>query len=349
MNRFLAMTVANLKMTIRNKAALFWNLLFPAIFIVMFGSIFGSDNLSGIQVGIAGANSPTRQAVVSVMNGSSAFIVHEGDLQSELDAMKNDDRSVVVSFPEGDGPIELYQAMVSPNTAAVGAVRSVVTQVLGIANEAPIVEKTVSTLNASFMDWFMPGIVAMSLMNSGIIGISTAFASLRDKGVMRRVKVTPFPLWQFLLARIISSLVVSLATTAILIGMGMLLFDMTIHGNMVVVIAMIVLTAICMIAIGYAIAAFARNTEVAAGLANMLTFPMMFLSGVFFPITSMPDWMRPVIQLMPLKYGVDAIREPMLNGNGLSAVWLDVAVLTGVFVLAIVFAVRFFKWEPVTR
>lgn len=349
MNRFLAMTVANLKMTIRNKAALFWNLLFPAIFIVMFGSIFGSDNLSGIQVGIAGANSPTRQAVVSVMNGSSAFIVHEGDLQSELDAMKNDDRSVVVSFPEGDGPIELYQAMVSPNTAAVGAVRSVVTQVLGIANEAPIVEKTVSTLNASFMDWFMPGIVAMSLMNSGIIGISTAFASLRDKGVMRRVKVTPFPLWQFLLARIISSLVVSLATTAILIGMGMLLFDMTIRGNMVVVIAMIVLTAICMIAIGYAIAAFARNTEVAAGLANMLTFPMMFLSGVFFPITSMPDWMRPVIQLMPLKYGVDAIREPMLNGNGLSAVWLDVAVLTGVFVLAIVFAVRFFKWEPVTR
>jgi ABC-2 type transport system permease protein len=104
-----------------------------------------------------------------------------------------------------------------------------------------------------------------------------------------------------------------------------------------------------MLAIGYAIAAFARNTETAASYANMVTFPMMFLSGVFFPLGTMPDWLQPLISIMPLKYGVEALREPMLYGNGLGTIWQDLLILAAVFVTFMAFAIRFFKWDATAR
>ena len=103
------------------------------------------------------------------------------------------------------------------------------------------------------------------------------------------------------------------------------------------------------LAIGYAVAAIARNTETAASYANLITFPMMFLSGVFFPLGSMPDWLQPVIRVMPLKYAVEALREPMLYGRGFGAIAGDLAVLLGIFVVAMLFAVRYFRWEEAPK
>ena len=101
----------------------------------------------------------------------------------------------------------------------------------------------------------------------------------------------------------------SLITSGILIGMGWLLFDLTVRGNWPVILASLLISAGAMLAIGYAIAAVARNTEAAASYANMVTFPMMFLSGVFFSVGAMPDWMQPIINAMPLKYAVEALRD----------------------------------------
>ncbi len=81
----------------------------------------------------------------------------------------------------------------------------------------------------------------------------------------------------------------------------------------------------------------------------MITFPMMFLSGVFFPLAAMPGWLQPVIDLMPLKYAVEALRQPMLYGNGIGAIWTDLLVLVGIFVVCMVFAVRFFRWDATAK
>jgi ABC-2 type transport system permease protein len=97
------------------------------------------------------------------------------------------------------------------------------------------------------------------------------------------------------------------------------------------------------------VAAIARNTETAASYANLITFPMMFLSGVFFPLGAMPGWLQPIIRLMPLKYAVDALREPMLYGHGFGAIAGDLAILLGIFAVAMVFAVRYFRWEETPK
>jgi len=130
MQSFWAMVLANLKMTVRNKQAIFWNLAFPAIFILMFGAVFSNSGLSAFDVGIAGANSDLRASITQAMEGSDAFNVHQGTTDDELDALRNDDRSVVLVFPEdGSGDtIEMYASSAGgPNgQIATGTVRSVV-------------------------------------------------------------------------------------------------------------------------------------------------------------------------------------------------------------------------------
>jgi ABC-2 type transport system permease protein len=259
----------------------------------------------------------------------------------------------VLVFPEegSEQPVEMYSSEAGGPTGqiATGATRSIVMEVAGSESGISIEQKQISTLNASYIDWFIPGILGMSLMNSGIIGIATAFVSFREKGILRRIKVTPFALWKFILARIVAALVLSLATSGILIGLGWMIWDLTIRGNALLILLSLIVVSMSMLAIGYAIAAVSRNTETAASYANMITFPMMFLSGVFFPLGSMPSWLQPLINIMPLKYGVEALRQPMLYGKGMGAIWQDLIILAAIFVVCMAFAIRFFKWDATAK
>ena len=268
MTPLLAMVRANLKMSLRNRAALFWNLAFPALFIVIFGVVFGRGTAVEFDVGVAG------------------------------------------------GPPPL-----------------------------PIAERPVTAQDVSFMDVFAPGILAMSLMNSGVIGLATAFVTYRERGILRRIRVTPFPLTSFILARVISQLLLAGLQAVILIGMAWAFFGLHLRGNPLVLLLAIVAGALAFLAIGFAISGIAPNTETAASYANLVTFPMLFLSGVFFSMENAPAWLRPITKVLPLSYLVDALREPMAFGNGLSAIWLDLLALLLTFVIAMAIAVRFFRWD----
>jgi len=182
-------------------------------------------------------------------------------------------------------------------------------------------------------------------MNSGVIGLSTAFVIFRERGILRRIKVTPFPLTSFILARVLSQLVVALAQSLILVLLARLLFGLDVHGNPLVIVLVLLLGSLAFLAIGFAISGFARNAETAASYANLVTFPMLFLSGVFFSIDDAPSWLRPITRALPLAYLVDALREPMTRGRGLGTIWVDLLVLMATFAVAMVLAVRFFRWD----
>lgn len=353
MQSFLAMVIANLKMTVRNRQALFWNLAFPAIFILIFGAVFDNQGGSSFPVGLAGADSELRAAVTSAMEGSDAFDLHTGTTEEELAALEDDDRSIVLVFPEdGSGePVLMYEAAAGGPTGqiAVAATRSVVMEVAGAQMGLEIEQRQIETENASYINWFVPGILGMALMNSGVIGIATAFVSFREKGILRRIKVTPFPLWKFILARIVAALVLALVTSAILIGIGRVVWGLTVQGNPLLIVLTLIVVSLSMLSIGYAIAAISRNTETAASYANLVTFPMMFLSGVFFPLGALPQWLQPVVNIMPLKYAVDALRSLMLDGDGLETILPDLGVLMAIFAVCLLFAIRYFRWDEAPK
>ena len=354
MTPLLAMVRANLKMSLRNRAALFWNLAFPALFIVIFGVVFGRGTTVEFDVGVAGPESAFRDAVIAALRSNPSFAVSLGDEAEELRALEDGNRGVVAVFSSGadagaeglPGVILYYNVTEGPvSQVAVGAVRQTLIDVAGGPPPLPIEERPVTAQDVSFMDVFAPGILAMSLMNSGVIGLATAFVTYRERGILRRIRVTPFPLTSFILARVLSQLLVAGLQAVILIGMAWAFFGLHLRGNPLVLLLAIVAGALAFLAIGFAISGIAPNAETAASYANLVTFPMLFLSGIFFSMENAPAWLRPITKVLPLSYLVDALREPMSFGNGLSAIWLDLLALLLTFVIAMAIAVRFFRWD----
>lgn len=351
MRALLAMIKANLKMNIRNRQALFWNLAFPLIFIVLFGAIFGGSSSIDVKVGVTGDPSTLQANTLAALKADKVFSLHTGSTASELKALDDGNRDLVLVFgpPPASGQPQvklMYDDTNGPNAnIAIAAVRQVLLSVAQGSNPVPIVEQAVSTHNLSYIDFFIPGILAMSLMNSGVIGLSTAFVIYRERGILRRVKVTPFPLTNFILARVISQVLIAVAQAVILTGVGMALFGLHLDGNLFLALLVVVVGALAFLAIGFAISGFAKNAETAASYANLITFPMLFLSGVFFSIDSAPTWLQPITKVLPLAYLVDGLRNVMTRGQGFSSIWIDLVVLLGVFAAAMIFAVRFFKWD----
>jgi ABC-2 type transport system permease protein len=351
MRQMIAMIKANLKMTTRNRNALFWNLAFPALFILLFGALLNDNGDSSIDVGIVGDGSQYQQTVESIMRGSKSFDVTDGDEEHELDKLKDGDRDVVIVFgdPGANGipAVTLYYDNSNASTATIQV--AAVSQILyGAANESnpvQIQETSITGDDISYIDFLVPGIVAMSLMNSGIIGLSTAFVAYREQGILRRIRLTPFPLQNFILARIISQVIVAFLQSAILIGLGAAVYGVSVEGNVFQLGLAIFVSALCFLGVGFAMSSFARNTEEAASYSNLITFPMLFLSGIFFDVDDAPSWLKPITRIMPLRYAADAIRDTMTNGKGLSAIWVDLVVLLAIFVVALVIAVRFFRWD----
>ena len=352
MRALLAMIKANLKMTVRNRQAIFWNLAFPAIFILIFGAVFGRDTGVTFDVGVAGAESPFKSAAVEAMRSSDAFDVHEsGSQEKELDALEEGDRDVVVVFgaqaANAQPEVQIYYDETGgPNAEiAVNVVRQVLVTVAQGESPVSITAVPISANDISYVDFFVPGILAMAIMNAGVIGLSTAFVTYRERGILRRIKVTPFPLTNFIFARILTQLIVAVAQAVILIGLGWAVFDLDVKGNPFVILLAIIAGALAFLSIGFAISGFARNAETAATYANLITFPMLFLSGVFFGVDAAPNWLHPITRVLPLRFLVDALREPMTRGKGLETIWPDLVVLLITFAIGMTIAVRFFRWD----
>jgi ABC-2 type transport system permease protein len=348
------MVRANLLMSLRNRAALFWNLAFPAIFIVIFGVVFGRGTGVEIDVGVAGPESAFRERVIAALRETPGFTVTVGEEADELRALAAGERGVVAVFGTADEAsgaglpaVTLhYDATEGPVAGlATGAVRQTLIEVAGGPPPVAIAERPVVAQDVSFMDVFAPGILAMSMMNSGVIGLATAFVTYRERGILRRIRLTPFPLTSFILARVLSQFLIAGLQAVILLGMAWALFGLHLRGNPLVLLVAIVAGALAFLAIGFAISGIAPNAETAASYANLVTFPMLFLSGIFFSMENAPAWLRPITHVLPLAYLVDALRQPLTFGNGLEAIWSDLLALLVTFGVAMAIAVRFFRWE----
>ena len=140
-------------------------------------------------------------------------------------------------------------------------------------------------------------------------------------------------------------LIIAVVQTVIIVGVGAKFFDVKVSGNWLTIGLLVVLGSLSFIALGYVIASFASTEESANGMTSVVQFPLMFLSGTFFPIESMPDALRTVARALPLTYLGDALRQVMVGGTAFSPLWLCVAFLVVWLVVCFAVAARFFRWQ----
>jgi ABC-2 type transport system permease protein len=197
----------------------------------------------------------------------------------------------------------------------------------------------------SYVDFMVPGVLAIVIMFGGIMGYSDEVAVRREKGILRRVKVSPISLPTFLGAGMTIVVIVALIQAVILLILGVLVFSIKINGNYFYMAVVVIIGAMSFVSLGFMISSLAKNSKSATLAANAVAMPMMFLSGVFFNIEWVPAALGVIARMMPLYYFGEALREVMINGANLADVWVDLVVLIGFGLVCFVIAVRFFRWE----
>ena len=167
----------------------------------------------------------------------------------------------------------------------------------------------------------------------------------REKGLLRRLRPTPLPMSGFMSSNVLMRSVTSLIQTAIVLAVGMLRFGVGINGSLLLVGVVAAIGSGAFVSLGFTIAAVSKNMEVAQALMKVVQTPMMFLSGIFFPMNTAPAWIQPIVKLMPLTYLADALRAVIIDDAGLWAVRTDLVILLAVTAVFVALIWRLFRWE----
>lgn len=247
--------------------------------------------------------------------------------------------------------VELYYDPSSTFTSQ--AVRSAVTNILGEINRrmsgAPTFlsyqSHSVRSKGLRYIDFLVPGIIAMTLMNSALFGLSGTVVNYRERGILRRLKVTPQPLTGFIAAQISNQLVFAIIRAGLLILVGHYFFQVAVVGDYLSLLAVVIIGSLCFTTLAFSVASFSATRETADTLSNIISMPMMFLGGVFFPVDSAPKWIQPLIKVLPLRYLGSAMRDVMVKGSSLWNVRGDLYVLLGVTAFFFAVSVKLWKWE----
>jgi len=196
-----------------------------------------------------------------------------------------------------------------------------------------------------YVDWLFPGILGMNLMFSCLFGVGYVVLRYRKNGFLKRLHATPLTAFEFLTAQVLSRLVLTVVVTSILFTGIAYLIDFHVAGSMLLLIALMLLGCLSMIALGLTIAARFSSEELVGGLLNLLTWPMMILSGVWFSLEGSPQWVQWVAQILPLTHLLNAARAIMIDGAGLAAISSDLIYLAVTAAAFLAFGAWSFRWR----
>jgi ABC-2 type transport system permease protein len=320
--------VADLKMLARNRQSLFWAFMFPIMFTFIFGFFFGKNTTAASIDLVNNSKTEIGLNLAKAFKDSGSFKVNEVDNDSQIrDRIKKSMTTAGVLIPENFGiPSANTQENVliiydpgnsQSNQAIFGFVQTYLTQVnFQIQKVNPIFgiqEEKINNRSLTYFDFVLAGILGLALMNASIIGIGVNMAKYREDKILKRITTTPLKSWQFITAEILSRLILNALQVIIILAIGKLFFDAHIYGNIFIIFAVAMVGAVLFQLLGFIIAVFSKTTDAAQGMAQAIAIPMMFLSGVFFPIDSLPKWLYSIVQFLPLAPLLRIIRGVMLD------------------------------------
>lgn len=376
MNTLKTLTISTIKMYVRNKQNLFFALFMPLVIMVIFGLI-GFDKVPKTKIGIV-APRPTvaTQAFIDQLKKIDVLQITRGNESDLRASMKKGDLAVIMLVPndflpdiQGVAPpmkgvkpptlppqiapktmtiLENVAQLQQAKTAEMMMSQILDKTTLGIV-KAPTLftmkTEQVSVKSSKYIDFLLPGIVGLSLMQMAVFGVAFVFADYKEKGVLKRLLATPMRPFQFVTAQVITRLMTALAQTAILIVVGMMLYHTHLYGAWWLVGIIAILGSIMFLGLGFTISGIATSVDSVPAIANLVVFPMMFLGGTFFPTDSMPSWLQHIVQYLPLQYLTHSLREVMANGAAIGAVKTDLFWMAGWSVILVGLAMYTFRLE----
>jgi ABC-2 type transport system permease protein len=195
------------------------------------------------------------------------------------------------------------------------------------------------------IEYMLPGIIVMAVMVNGIMSSATNFVEERGKGIYRRLSLTPIKRQTIIGAQILHRYIVILAQTILLLAIGILAFDVRISGNYFYFWLVLTFGAICFLSIGFALASIIRSVRSATPICIIVFFVFLFLGGIFFPNSIMPNFLIVISKALPSTHMGDALRAIVIDGLGLGSIWIELAAMGGWIVVSLIISIKLFRWE----
>lgn len=344
----------------RDPMALGWIVALPLLFIVLYGGILRNSSGLTVHLGVMAApHSAVARDIERELRAIPGVQIQHGTLSSLLTSMKQGNLDGIVTLPGTlDAALRGGQARVGltydpSHQSMAGVLQTLVAQVAnrvdqGITKRPQLLTVQATPLNGrvlGFFDYTMPGIIAMALIQLGLMGTALPLIQLRQNGVLRHLGATPLPRGVLAASQIALRLTLAVAQVLILIVLGHLIGGITVLGNWLLLVLATLLGSLAMIALGYLLAARSRSGESANGLVTVVFMPLIFLSGLFFPLELGPSWLKTLSALIPSTYLGDALRQVMVGGTPRFNLAIDFAAMAGFMLVFAAAAIRLFRWE----
>lgn len=349
----------------RDPLALFFTIVFPLIFLFVFGGLFGSDNDVSFNVALINkADNSFAKNYVQKIKDSGLLKVNEEatTLDQAKEKMNRGELDAAIELPADFGAVKKHQDYPSgqakvyytKNSEQAGQTlasiiqaefKEINTKFVKAPTPFTAVSESTNDRELSQFDYTFAGLLGFSIIGLGIFGPVNVFPELKKQGILRRLSTTPLKVWQYFVSNVISQTIVGLLTMSVLFIVAIAVFHLNIVGNYLELILFLALGIITILGIGLALGGWAKNERQAAPLSNIVVFPMMFLSGTFFPRFLMPEWLQNVSAFLPLTPIIDGIRLIATEGKHFVDLGVQFGII-GVWLVVIYFiAFRVFRWE----
>jgi ABC-2 type transport system permease protein len=331
--RLLAVLHARNLEFLRDRGTLVFTIVLPVMLVIGMGFVFGGPERPLFKVGVLGAQDAARPP--PFLRERYVQFVAQAQQDAALGKLTHQQLDLLVDF--SSTPARYWVNTDSP--------KGYIVEKLLLAASPGALRQPVRGAALRYIDWLFPGILGMNMMFSCLFGVGYVVLRYRKSGFLKRLHATPLTAFEFLSAQVLSRLLLILVVTAILYAGIAAVIGFHNAGSLPLLVLIGVTGALSMIALGLTVAARFSSEELVGGLLNVLTWPMMLLSGIWFSLEGSPRWVQWVAHVFPLTHLLDGARAVMLDGAGISQIAPHLLYLALTALAFLAFGAWSFRWR----
>ncbi|CAN0580887.1 unnamed protein product [Ectocarpus sp. 12 AP-2014] len=329
--RFLSIYQARNKEFYRDRGALGWSLIFPILIIFSFGYIVNMDESSMYKAGIINLHSENLL--------SSFHCTKFNDKETAIAKLNIHNLDIVIEFT----PHYTYYWINSKSPKSLIAEKILQAQAYQ-NSDIKLKANKVSSQNISYIEWLFPGLLAMNVMWMTLFGVGVGIVKHRKLGILKRFKASPMSSLEYLFAQVVSRFTVLSLTGIIIFILGNLIYPFKNLGSYTDLFIIYILGCFALSSIGLIVSARISNDELASGLLNIVSFPMMLLSEIWFSLEGSATYVKYIAKCIPLWHITNSMRKIMLEGASISDLYGSILSLFGISLIFLIIGISIFKW-----
>lgn len=355
-----SLTVAQLRMYVRDRQSVFFGLFFPMFFMLALGFVSEGD-VDPVDIAVVGAASSDLPSPLAAALAEHDLVkVSRAGKEQARAGLEDGEYDVVLILPdetiaerptESSIPLSVLVNAAEPQRTqqALTVLNAVLADIEhDIRDTVPLFTLDVQDVrarNVRYVDFLVPGLLAFMVLQLSIAGSGFNIVEYKRKGILKRLFVTPLRPVEFVASLVGARLAVIVVQISLLLLVAELVFDISLAGNLLLLYFFVVAGAVLFLTLGFALGGVADTQSAVMALGNLVIFPQVFLAGVFFPLDVLPEWLRPVALVLPLNFVSDAIRRVANDGAVLTDLGIDLLGIGAWIAVGLALAVRLFSWS----